>query len=89
MNGYVSVKEASHKWEIPEHGIQLWEIPGKQKKRLIRASRNLDGRQTGVITDETIYQQYLRGETNAADLLVEKYADMLIFYINGLYQGCS
>ena len=36
-----------------------------------------------MITDETIYQQYLRGETNAADLLVEKYADMLIFYING------
>ena len=27
-----------------------------------------------MITDETIYQQYLRGETNAADLLVEKYA---------------
>ena len=42
-----------------------------------------DGRQTGVITDENIYQRYLRGETNAADLLVEKYADMLIFYING------
>ncbi len=41
-----------------------------------------------MITDETIYQQYLRGETNAADLLVEKYADMLIFY-KRLYQGCS
>lgn len=36
-----------------------------------------------MITDENIYQRYLRGETNAADLLVEKYADMLIFYING------
>lgn len=36
-----------------------------------------------MITDETIYQRYLNGESNAADLLVEKYADMLIFYING------
>ena len=81
MNGYVSVKEASHKWEIPEHGTNYGKSRENQKKRLIRASRN--GRQTGVITDETIYQQYLRGETNAADLLVEKYADMLIFYING------
>ena len=80
MNGYVSVKEASHKWEIPEHGTNYGKSRENQKKRLIRASRNRMG---GVITDETIYQQYLRGETNAADLLVEKYADMLIFYING------
>ena len=36
-----------------------------------------------MITDENIYQRYLNGESNAADLLVEKYADMLIFYING------
>ena len=36
-----------------------------------------------VLPMKPIYQQYLRGETNAADLLVEKYADMLIFYING------
>ncbi len=36
-----------------------------------------------MITDETIYQQYLRGETNAADLLVERYGDMLTLYING------
>ena len=36
-----------------------------------------------MITDETIYQRYLNGESNAADMLVEKYADMLIFYING------
>ena len=42
-----------------------------------------------MITDETIYQQYLRGETNAADLLVEKYADMLILLHKRLYQGCS
>ena len=39
-----------------------------------------------MITDETIYQQYLRGETNAADLLVEKYADLLH---KRLYQGYS
>lgn len=54
-----------------------------RKKESEPCRQKQDGRQTGVITDENIYQRYLRGETNAADLLVEKYADMLIFYING------
>ena len=40
MNGYVSVKEASHKWEIPEHGTNYGKSRENQKKRLIRASRN-------------------------------------------------
>ena len=35
------------------------------------------------MTDETAYQRYLDGENKAADLLVEKYSDMLILYING------
>lgn len=35
-----------------------------------------------VTTDETAYQRYLDGESDAADLLVEKYADLLICYIN-------
>lgn len=37
----------------------------------------------GMITDESIYQKYLDGEGNAADLLVERYGDMLTLYING------
>ena len=37
MNGYVSVKEASHKWEIPEHGTNYGKSRENQKKRLIRA----------------------------------------------------
>ena len=58
MNGYVSVKEASHKWEIPEHGTNygkyreninftpMLPTAKNQKKRLIRASRNrMGGRQ--------------------------------------------
>ena len=46
MNGYVSVKEASHKWEIPEHGTNYGKSRENQKKRLIRASRNrMGGRQ--------------------------------------------
>ncbi len=36
-----------------------------------------------MITDESIYQRYLDGEGNAADLLVERYGDMLTLYING------
>ena len=43
MNGYVSVKEASHKWEIPEHGTNYGKSRENQKKRLIRASRNRMG----------------------------------------------
>ena len=37
----------------------------------------------GMITDESIYQRYLDGEGSAADLLVERYGDMLTLYING------
>ena len=36
-----------------------------------------------MITDESIYQKYLDGEGSAADLLVERYGDMLTLYING------
>lgn len=36
-----------------------------------------------MISDETAYQRYLNGEENAADLLVEKYSNALILYING------
>ena len=43
MNGYVSVKEASHKWEIPEHVTNYGKSRENQKKRLIRASRNRMG----------------------------------------------
>jgi len=35
------------------------------------------------MTDEIAYQRYLDGENKAADLLVEKYSDILILYING------
>lgn len=35
-----------------------------------------------MTTDETAYQRYLDGKSDAADLLVEKYADLLICYIN-------
>ena len=52
MNGYVSVKEASHKWEIPEHGTNYGKSRENQKKRFridyldVRASRNrMGGRQ--------------------------------------------
>lgn len=36
-----------------------------------------------MISDEAAYRRYLDGEENAADLLVEKYGDALILYING------
>mgnify|MGYP000370413149 CR=1 FL=1 len=32
MNGYVSVKEASHKWEIPEHGTNYGKSREKSEK---------------------------------------------------------
>lgn len=39
---------------------------------------------TGIITDEIIYKKYWAGESDdTVDLLVEKYGDMLTFYING------
>lgn len=36
-----------------------------------------------MISDETAYRRYLDGEQKAADLLVEKYGDPLMLYING------
>lgn len=36
-----------------------------------------------MISDETAYGQYLRGERGAADLLVERYGNSLLLYING------
>ena len=36
-----------------------------------------------MISDEIAYQQYLKGEEASADLLVERYGDALIHYING------
>lgn len=36
-----------------------------------------------MASDETAYRQYLNGEKNAADGLVEKYGDALMLYING------
>lgn len=46
MNGYLSVKEASHKWEISEHGTNYGKSWEKQKRRLTRASGNrMGGRQ--------------------------------------------
>ena len=39
---------------------------------------------TGIITDEIIYKRYWTGESDdTVDQLVEKYGDMLTFYING------
>ena len=35
-----------------------------------------------MISDETAYRRYLNGEEKAADLLVEKYGDALVLYIN-------
>lgn len=37
----------------------------------------------GMISDEMAYQQYLKGEEESADILVERYGDALIYYING------
>ena len=34
-------------------------------------------------SDEVIYQKYLNGEEKAADMLIEKYGDVLTLYING------
>ena len=36
-----------------------------------------------MISDETAYRRYLDGDPKAADLLVEKYGDPLMLYING------
>ncbi len=36
-----------------------------------------------MISDETAYRRYLDGEEKAAELLVEKYGDALMLYING------
>ena len=36
-----------------------------------------------MISDETAYRRYLDGEQKAAELLVEKYGDPLMLYING------
>lgn len=43
MNGYISAKEASHKWEIPEHWTNYGTHRETQKNRLIFASRNRMG----------------------------------------------
>lgn len=40
-------------------------------------------RTTERISDETAYRRYVEGHERSADLLVEKYSDALIFYING------
>lgn len=36
-----------------------------------------------VLTDEEAYGQYFCGEEDAAELLIKKYGDPLVFYING------
>lgn len=36
-----------------------------------------------MVSDEEAYRQYLSGKEQAADMLVEKYGDALILYING------
>lgn len=38
------------------------------------------------MTDETLYRRYLTGEEQAANILVERYGDALILYINGYLQ---
>ena len=36
-----------------------------------------------MISDEMAYRQYLDGQEQAADLLVERYGDPLVYYLHG------
>lgn len=36
-----------------------------------------------MISDETLYKRYISGEDKTADVLVERYGDLLTLYING------
>ena len=36
-----------------------------------------------MISDEAAYRQYLDGQEQAADLLVERYGDPLVYYLHG------
>lgn len=39
-----------------------------------------------MISDEMAYRQYLDGQEQAADLLVERYGDPLVYYLHGYLQ---
>ena len=46
-------------------------------------NKNIRKRESGMISDEMAYWQYLDGKEESADILVERYGDALTYYING------
>ena len=49
----------------------------------MKEEKNTSQNPEETISDERAYERYLLGEESAAEILVERYGDALIFYING------
>ena len=63
-------------------------IATNHSKRLgsffMKEDKNTSQNPEETISDERAYERYLLGEESAAEILVERYGDALIFYINGI-----